>query len=800
MDTPARSDGNLAPWTPSTVPARSGQANWDEPAMDAPGGPRMFSPQVVLRALKRHWWQILAVWLVGSVGLMYLAYTKIKPMYDAVSWLQVEPTATKVFTTLGGGGASDFGPYLDTQVLLVTSPDVLVEALSNPEVAATRKVKLSADPEVDLRKEIGVGIPQRGTHLIQVRMTGENSGEMVTIVNAVVDAYLSKARKWTDETSALQLESLAASERDFKSIAEGLKTKIRELTRKTSEKVQGLSLQGEASDPAKATEPKDPKDIASQWELTMEQFNALRVELVKLQIERAKAEITVKYLDEELRAKGGGTAAAVASGTMSEAELDEQVKQAFLDLPEATRYENLKVDMETRHKTALKRTRNNHLDPTVKRAKEDFLAAEADHNNYWQAMKGRLRRQIMAGSTGAIQADPAMAARESALSAARLDLERIKANEKLLEQRIRKASVEVKTANNEIFDIKDAEKRLSEVEANIAKVSQTREQLELEARQTRVKRVAKAKVTKSASGDNRMKAILAAPIVMLILSCLLFVTLEFKSGRVADPDEFSQRTRVGVIGVVPPLPSLGGSGRALSIRGQRDERRRVEEFVQSLDQLRVTLCAYRPGQTSEKRCVLITSATGGEGKTTLAAQLAGRCANAGLMTLLIDADLRRPSLGDLLEVPEGPGLVDVLKGDATPEAAMVVIGNAGGFHLLPAGTMGQDPSRLLHGERLGKLIAQFRETFDIVIVDAPPVLAVPDALLLGRWTDGAILAVRHDTSRFPLVERANRRLASVGVSVLGAVVNGCRTMESAYGSYRYTPYAAADAPGGETEI
>jgi capsular exopolysaccharide synthesis family protein len=198
--------------------------------------------------------------------------------------------------------------------------------------------------------------------------------------------------------------------------------------------------------------------------------------------------------------------------------------------------------------------------------------------------------------------------------------------------------------------------------------------------------------------------------------------------------------------------------------------------------------------------VLITSATGGEGKTTLAAQLAGRCANAGLMTLLIDADLRRPSLGDLLEVPEGPGFVDVLTGEVAPEAAMVVIGNAGGFHLLPAGTLGQDPSRLLHGERLGKLIAQFRETFDIVIIDAPPVLAVPDALLLGRWTEGAILAVRHDTSRFPLVERANKRLASVGVPVLGAVVNGCRTMESAYGSYRYTPYAAAEAPGTTEDV
>ena len=260
----------------------------------------------------------------------------------------------------------------------------------------------------------------------------------------------------------------------------------------------------------------------------------------------------------------------------------------------------------------------------------------------------------------------------------------------------------------------------------------------------------------------------------------------------ADPDDIAARVRVGVIGIVPPLPSPQP---ARSPKALRDQRRKLEEFIQSLDHLRVVLCSRGPGG---RRCALITSAVGGEGKTTLAAQLAGRCANAGLSTLLIDADLRRPSLGELLEVPEGLGLVDVLLGDATPEESMVVIGNAGGFHLLPAGSTGHDPSRLLQGERLGQLIARFREAFDIVIIDAPPVLAVPDALLLGRWADGAIIAVRHDTSRFPLVERAIKRMSSVGVSVLGVVVNGVRPTESSYENYHYhsSHYADTGAPTG----
>jgi capsular exopolysaccharide synthesis family protein len=270
----------------------------------------------------------------------------------------------------------------------------------------------------------------------------------------------------------------------------------------------------------------------------------------------------------------------------------------------------------------------------------------------------------------------------------------------------------------------------------------------------------------------------------------LFVLVEVRSARVADPDDLPTRVKVGVIGVVPPLPMLHSPRGA---RGAKDERRRVEEFVQSLDHLRVTLFAGQNG-AGGRRSVMITSATCGEGKTTLAAQLAGRCANAGLLTLLVDADLRRPSLGELLEVPEGPGLADVLADEATPEEAMVVIGSAGGFHLLPAGSPSGDPSRLLQGDRLGALIARFRETFDVVIVDAPPVLAVPDALILGRWVDGAVLAVRHDTSRFPLVERANRRLAAIGITVLGAVVNGVRPMEATYGAYSYSTMAVEDEP------
>ena len=174
--------------------------------------------------------------------------------------------------------------------------------------------------------------------------------------------------------------------------------------------------------------------------------------------------------------------------------------------------------------------------------------------------------------------------------------------------------------------------------------------------------------------------------------------------------------------------------------------------------------------------------------------------NAGLLTLLIDADIRNPTLSRMFDLPTSRGLVNVLRGETMAEEAISVIGGAGGFHFLPSGSPRVDPSRLLQSDRLSKLLASARESFDIVIVDAPPVLPVPDALTIGRWVDGAILAVRFDNSRYPLVDRANRRLAAVGVPVIGAVINGVRGIDpSYYGSY-YPSHGSINDPEGHSAL
>jgi capsular exopolysaccharide synthesis family protein len=265
---------------------------------------------------------------------------------------------------------------------------------------------------------------------------------------------------------------------------------------------------------------------------------------------------------------------------------------------------------------------------------------------------------------------------------------------------------------------------------------------------------------------------------------------------VHDPEELPERLRIPVLGVVPPLPRARLTQGRLSDRDEARSRRDQDQFILSLDHLRVAICSGKPAWGRARRSVLITSACSSEGKTTLAAQLAERCVNAGLLTLLIDADIRHPTLSRMFDLPTNQGLVNVLRGEARAEEAISVIGGAGGFHFLPAGSPRVDPSRLLHDVRLSKLLASARESFDIVIVDAPPVLPVPDALTIGRWVDGAVLAVRFDNSRYPLVDRANRRLAAVGVPVIGAVVNGFGGSEGGYYGGYYPSYGSLDEEEG----
>lgn len=766
MDTPERPERSLpAPWTPA--PAAHAPAayvpppSWDEvPDPDAPRA-RALTPKLVLRAVRRHWWQIALLWLGLVVAAEALIYSKIKPTFSASAWLQVEPTSR---TPLGGStGITNLTQFMETQVQLVTSPDVIGQALTDRRVKGLPVVAGARDPETTLRNTVRVAIP-RGTNLILVSTSSTQVDEAERVVAAVTDAYLKRSKDWMDGDTAEQIKRLRTYKERF------VKRQI-----ELQDQLKALAQRGTQADPRDSIQG------------ALNRFRSFRQRLDQIELELMDAEATIATLAKMREQTGNVTAESTpAAGplTLSDAQIDQYVDQAYR-ADRGVAELHAQIAAAKQRYQAAQRLSAGH-DPAVEKYRREYEALRRQNEQLWAQMRPLLRQRFEAAPPDEPQAvDPI----GRQLAEARVRLDKLQAEKVQVEGALAEIKGLQQAEGNEAIQARFDAEELSYVNDMYKKVSLALEDLEYQQHgPAKITQVGPVQASLEPSGKKRLALMAGAPLGVLGLLVGLFTLLELRGARVADPEELSSRLRLGVIGVVPPLPSLTQPKGPKAIR---DQRRKLEEFVQSLDHLRVTLCASGATADGPRRCVMITSAVGGEGKTTLAAQLAGRCANAGLTTLLVDADLRRPSLGELLEVPEGPGLAEVLLGEATPEEAMVVIGNAGGFHLLPAGSGGHDPSRLLQGERLGQLLARLREAFDIVLVDAPPVLPVPDALLIGRWTDGAVVAVRHDNSRFPLVERAQRRLTSIGVPLLGAVVNGVRPAESSYGAYDYYATTAA---------
>jgi capsular exopolysaccharide synthesis family protein len=195
----------------------------------------------------------------------------------------------------------------------------------------------------------------------------------------------------------------------------------------------------------------------------------------------------------------------------------------------------------------------------------------------------------------------------------------------------------------------------------------------------------------------------------------------------------------------------------------------------------------------ETRVVMVTSAVGGEGKTSLATQLAASLARAGRKTLLVDFDLRNPAAHRLFDLPRGPGVAELLRGEASLEAVVHPTAN-GSLALLPAGQCDEPAVQALAREDLARLFARLKEQFDFVIVDSAPVLPVADTLLVAQHVDGVIFSILHEVSRLPRVYAAYQRLGMLGIRLLGAAVSGTREMVAYYGTRDEKPAEQAGLP------
>jgi len=257
--------------------------------------------------------------------------------------------------------------------------------------------------------------------------------------------------------------------------------------------------------------------------------------------------------------------------------------------------------------------------------------------------------------------------------------------------------------------------------------------------------------------------------------------LEFFARRVSTVGDVSGGLRLPVVGTLPLVNARGfgarGSGAAQQL------------LIESVDAARtVLLHAFRK---KNLRTVMVSSAGPGEGKTTLSAHLAASMARAGWRVLLIDGDMRCPSLHKVFGIPSDVGLGEALRGAANLRE-IVQAGPLPGLWLVPAGNGDAQTMRSLAQGGLALLLAEIKNEYDFILIDSAPILPVVDSQLMGQAVDGVILSVLQNVSRLPSVYAAYERMMLFQIDVLGVVVHG--TAASTYGNnYTYMPFPAKAA-------
>lgn len=283
------------------------------------------------------------------------------------------------------------------------------------------------------------------------------------------------------------------------------------------------------------------------------------------------------------------------------------------------------------------------------------------------------------------------------------------------------------------------------------------------------------------TGPSLFRNLLLGVVAGLMLGGAAAFAREAMDDSVHTSDELKKQVPVPLLGMVPELTVEGlddqplihlpfVKSRTLAAASDTNWVVQWQPFREALDLLYQNLILLNTDHPL--RSLVVTSALAGEGKSTLALGLAMSAARLHQRVLLIDADLRQPSLHKLLNLPNDRGLTDLLTSD-TPIPQQLTIAERNqrsNISVVTAGTLSSDPAKLLSSHRMADMMATFERHYDLVLIDAPPVLGMVDAVLLGKCSDAVLLVGRMNRVTRSELTQAMNMLNQL--NVVGVVANG----------------------------
>ncbi|GAB98860.1 putative protein-tyrosine kinase, partial [Gordonia namibiensis NBRC 108229] len=269
------------------------------------------------------------------------------------------------------------------------------------------------------------------------------------------------------------------------------------------------------------------------------------------------------------------------------------------------------------------------------------------------------------------------------------------------------------------------------------------------------------------------RTVLIALTLGICMGIGIVVLVERADTRIRSEDSVLEVTELPILGDLPDDPAVDRNVVNFGVGGS--------PAAEAFRHLRTNLSFM--DVDSPARMIAVTSPSPGDGKTTVALNLAASLAEAGHSVLLVDADLRNPSVAGRVNLTGSVGLTTILSTGATLTDC-IQHSSVAGLDVLPSGPIAPNPAELLGSRKASDVFGSLRDSFEYVVVDTPPCLPVTDAQVVSRLVDGVLVVVRIDKSAKHELSDTTRQMDTAGVHAMGVVINGTPVRQSPY-RFRY---------------
>ncbi|HEY2827122.1 MAG TPA: polysaccharide biosynthesis tyrosine autokinase [Pirellulales bacterium] len=674
----------------------------------------------LLHSLRRRWLLALVAGLLVGIPLAALLWLVTPENYEVVAWLRVgdpQRLAEERFRD-----APEYESYRKTQAARIRSPLVLQAALNKEGIESLPVLRAEPEPRRFLEDEIIVVAPP-DSELLQIKMRGKDPQQLVKIVNAVKDSYVDNVVEVENRNNQSKLKLYETRLSELKNDISAKRDRLTELQKRTnSPDLEAVKFQFQ--------------QLTQQSMTIMQSMSKTREDLAKISSKLAMLDETGKspvpdYLIERNMAK------------------DDQVT----DLTKQVNQLQQLVDY------SMGASRHPDRDPAVKDYKQKLNGAQARLEDRRRQLMPQIVKQLELEST-------ADNLNERAPDQTQLEIQkkRLQSDLEAYQKNLDEVTAQTATLGNASSQLEGLEQEIKEEERAREKMQTSVDDVRLALQlPPRVVVLNDASIPDAPSQVFRIVVAIFGGVLGIALGSGTIVGMEYQACRLNTTGELSTQTGLRVLGTVPNLETLSkakGLNGASALQGI---------LAESVDSIRTML--LRQSRDDNPHVIMVSSAGDREGKTTVASHLAASLARSGRRTLLVDGDLRSPTVHAMFSASLEPGLCEMLRGEVDLEGAIQPT-PVDGLMLVAAGACDYQAIAALAKDPLTHIFAKAREQFDFVIIDAAPVLTYADTLLMGSHTDAAVLSVRRDVSQLHKVHEAKERLESVGIRVLGAVVNG----------------------------